>query len=119
MRMISGGTIKRLASHGSTASVLQLDALDLTSPVGTKILIMLAAVAELEQDLLVERTQAGLAKAQQQGKVSGRPATTTAEQRANNLVRHRPGANISEISCLHAVSCMTIMRITQPEGTQA
>ena len=76
-------------------------------------LTMLAAVAELEWDLLVERTQAGLASAKQQGKVLGRPATTTAEQRANILARYKAGTNISELSRVHGVSRMTIMRITE------
>ncbi|WP_229262914.1 recombinase family protein [Duganella radicis] len=42
--------------------VLQLGKLDLTSPAGKMMLMMFAAVAEMERDLLVERTQAGLAR---------------------------------------------------------
>ncbi len=109
-----GGTIKLLASRGIKVIVLQLGALDLTSPAGKMMLTMLAAVAELERDLLVERTQAGLARAKQQGKVLGRPATTTAEQRAEILVKHRAGANISELSRLYGVSRATVMRIARP-----
>ena len=71
-------------------------------------LTMLAAVAELERDLLVERTQAGLQRAKQQGKTLGRPATTTAEQRADILARHKAGASISELARLHGVSRATI-----------
>ena len=71
-------------------------------------LTMLAAVAELERDLLVERTQAGLQQAKQQGKTLGRPATTTAEQRADILARHKAGASISELARLHGVSRATI-----------
>ncbi|HEX8887409.1 MAG TPA: recombinase family protein [Noviherbaspirillum sp.] len=59
--------------------VLQLGALDLTSSAGKMMLTMLAAVAELEQDLLVEPTQPGMQRAKQQGKTLGRPTTTTAE----------------------------------------
>lgn len=77
------------------------------------------AVAELERDLLVERTQAGLAKTKQQGKVLGRPATTTAEQRADILPRHKAGASISDRSCLHGVSRAMIMRIARPEKALA
>jgi len=42
---------------------------------------MLAAVAEMERDLLIERTQAGLARAKAEGKKLGRPSKTTPEQR--------------------------------------
>jgi putative DNA-invertase from lambdoid prophage Rac len=111
-----GGTIRLLASRGIKVIVLQLGALDLTSPAGKMMLTMLAAVAELERDLLVERTQAGLARAKQQGKVLGRPATTTAEQRADILTRHKAGASISELSRLHGVSRATVMRIARPNG---
>ncbi|QYF93572.1 recombinase family protein [Massilia sp. PAMC28688] len=57
--------------------VLQLGKLDLTSPAGKLKLAMLAAVAEMERDLIVERNQAGLARAKAEGKVLGkRPKTT-------------------------------------------
>lgn len=44
---------------------------------------MLAAVAEVGRDLLVERMQAGLARAKSEGKTLGRPSKTTSEQRAD------------------------------------
>jgi putative DNA-invertase from lambdoid prophage Rac len=80
---------------------------------------MLAAVAELERDLLVERTQAGLAKAKQQGKILDRPATTTAEQRVDILAKHKAGASVSELSRLHSVSRATVMRIARASGALA
>ncbi|MGV8894036.1 MAG: recombinase family protein [Burkholderiaceae bacterium] len=54
--------------------------LDLTSTAGKLMLTMLAAIAEMERDLLVERTQAGLARAKAEGKTLGRPPRTTDEQ---------------------------------------
>jgi putative DNA-invertase from lambdoid prophage Rac len=74
-------------------------------------LTMLAAAAELERDLRVERAQAGLQRAKQQGKKLGRPVTTTVEQRADILARPKAGASISELSRLYGVSRVTIMRI--------
>jgi putative DNA-invertase from lambdoid prophage Rac len=44
-------------------------------------LAMLAAVAEMERDLIVERTQAGLARAKAEGKTLARPAKTTPRKR--------------------------------------
>jgi len=52
--------------------VLQLGTTDLTSAAGKLLLPMLAAVAEMERDLLVKRTQAGLARAKAEGKALGR-----------------------------------------------
>lgn len=74
-------TIKSLAGLGVEVVVLQLGKTDLTSPAGKLSLAMLAAVAEMERDLIVERTQAGLARAKAEGKTLGRPSKTTSEQR--------------------------------------
>lgn len=52
-------TIQALALSGVKTIVLQLGLLDLTSPAGKLMLYMVAAVAEMEGDLLVERTKAG------------------------------------------------------------
>ena len=77
-----GATIKALTARKIEVIVLQLGKLDLTSPAGKLMLNMLAAVAEMERDLLVERTQADLARAKSEGKTLGRPAKTTYSQRA-------------------------------------
>ena len=59
------GTVHRLAAMGCSVHVLQLGALDLASSAGKLVLATLAAVAEMERDLLVERTHAGLARARE------------------------------------------------------
>ena len=76
-----GATIKALAELKIEVIVLQLGKLELASPAGKLMLNMLAAVAEMERDLLIERTQSGLARAKSNGKVLGRPSKTTASQR--------------------------------------
>jgi DNA invertase Pin-like site-specific DNA recombinase len=47
--------------------VTQLGATDLTNSAGKMLLAMLAAFAEMERDLIIERTQAGLARARAKG----------------------------------------------------
>lgn len=47
---------------------LQLGKLDLGSPAGKLILVMLAAAAEMERDLLIERTRSGPARAKAERK---------------------------------------------------
>ncbi len=66
-------TITALAKRKIEVVILQLGKLDVASPSGKMMLQMLAAVAEMERDLLVERTQSGLARAKREGKVLGRP----------------------------------------------
>jgi putative DNA-invertase from lambdoid prophage Rac len=50
---------------------LALNGIDLTSPAGKMTMQVIAAVAEFERDLLIERTQAGLTRAVSQGKQLG------------------------------------------------
>ena len=111
-----GATIKALAARKIEVLVLQLGKMDLTSPAGKLMLNMLSAVAEMERDLLVERTQAGLARAKQQGKTLGRPTKTTDEQRAQIIAKHQAGATISDLSRQYGVSRLSIARIAKPQS---
>lgn len=107
-------TIKTLASLGVEVVVLQLGKLDLTSPAGKLMLAMLAAVAEMERDLIVERTQAGLARAKAQGKTLGRPAKTTLEQREAMVRGHASKQSISELARTFGISRSTVLSIVKP-----
>lgn len=109
-----GATIKMLAARSIEVIVLQLGKLDLTSPAGKLMLTMLAAVAEMERDLLVERTQSGLARAKAEGKALGRPSRTTLEQRATIAKRHKAGESISALAREHGLSRASVMRIVTP-----
>lgn len=92
--------------------ILQLGKLDVASPSGKLMLQMLAAVAEMERDLLVELTQSGLARAKSEGKVLGRPVKTIPSQQAEIMSLRKSGATISSSSRIYAVSRATIMRVT-------
>lgn len=52
-----------------------VDGIDTTTPVGRFFFRTMASIAELERDIIVERTQAGLQAARARGRVGGRPAT--------------------------------------------
>lgn len=56
---------KVLAGHGAQ--------IDTTTPNGRLVFGLFAALAEFERDLIVERTNAGLAAARARGRVGGRP----------------------------------------------
>ncbi|MFK9330541.1 recombinase family protein, partial [Escherichia coli] len=64
-------TVRALADRNIKVLVHQLGNTDLTSAAGKLLLSMLAAVAEMERDLLIERTQAGLSRAKAEGKKLG------------------------------------------------
>jgi putative DNA-invertase from lambdoid prophage Rac len=108
------GTIKTLAGLGVEVVVLQLGKLDLTSTAGKLMLAMLAAVAEMERDLIVERTQAGLAHAKAQGKTLGRPSKTTPEQRAAMVEAYAAKVSVSAVARRYGISRSTVLSIVCP-----
>lgn len=75
-------TVERLASLGVHLRCLAIDGVDLTSSAGKLHMTVLAAVAQFERDVLIERTHAGLAKARSEGRVGGRPDALTEAQKA-------------------------------------
>lgn len=77
-------------------------------------LTMLAALAEMERDLLVERTQAGLARAKSEGKTLGRPSKTTVEQRAEIVSKYSSGESVSALARAYSVSRANILNVVKP-----
>jgi putative DNA-invertase from lambdoid prophage Rac len=67
-------TVDSLAESGVKVHCLALGGVDLTSPAGKMTMGVIAAVAEFERDLLVERTKAGLSRVKAEGKALGRPS---------------------------------------------
>lgn len=106
-------TIRALAARRIEVVVLQLGSLDLASPAGKLMLTMLAAVAEMERDLLVERTQSGLARAKAEGKTLGRPPKTTGQQKKEIRERRADGASLSGLAREFCLSRATVMRIVE------
>jgi DNA invertase Pin-like site-specific DNA recombinase len=104
-------TIRLLEGREVKVIVLQLGITDLTSPPGKMLLTMLAAVAEMERDLLVERTQAGLQRAKAQGKKLGRPAKTTDAQRQSIRDDLKCGMSVSQMARQYSVSRATVIGI--------
>ena len=104
-------TVQSLADRNIKIIVLQLGNTDLSSPTGRLLLTMLAAVASMERDLLIERTQAGLMRAKAEGKKLGRPSKTTPEQKAEIVLRRCNGETISQLARNFGVSRATILAI--------
>lgn len=104
-------TVRNLAERNIKVIVLQLGNTDLTSTAGKMLLMMLAAVAEMERDTLIERTQAGLARAKSEGKKLGRRPKTTNQQRTEIIQRLREGASVSEVARQYSVSRANIINI--------
>ena len=112
-------TVKALSAAGCGVRVLQLGDLDVTSTAGKLVLATLAAVAEMERDILIERTNAGLARARKEGKRLGRPPAV--DHDATLAIRRKlgDGLSISKIAREHHVSRATVQRIREREGQTA
>jgi putative DNA-invertase from lambdoid prophage Rac len=108
-----GATVKLLAVRKIAVIVLQLGKLDLASAAGKMMLTMLAAVAEMERDLLVERTQSGLARAKAEGKTLGRPSKTTTEQRSEIMAKYAHGVSVSELARQYKISRASVISVTK------
>ena len=104
-------TVEALADLGVRVHCLALGGVDLTSPAGKMTMQVLAAVAEFERDLLIERTQAGLTRAKAEGKHLGRPSSLSEHEEVNVLTRLSNGESVSSVAAAFKTSRQTIMRI--------
>lgn len=103
-------TVERLAAEGVKVHCLALGGVDLTSAAGKMTMGVIAAVAEFERDLLVERTQAGLSRAKAEGKALGRPASLTEGQRKEVAQKLAKGASVAALAREYGTSRQTITR---------
>lgn len=106
-------TVEQLASSGVRVHCLALGGVDLTSPAGKMTMQVIAAVAEFERDLLIERTQSGIIRAKAAGKPFGRPPALNAEKRAAVVERLDAGASITEIAREFKTTRQTIIRVRE------
>lgn len=104
-------TVEALASEGVKVHCLALGGVDLTSAAGKMTMGVIAAVAEFERDLLVERTQAGLRRAKANGKQLGRPSALTDAQKEAVLAKRSQGLSLGVLAKEYGVSRAAIQRI--------
>ena len=104
-------TVERLAVLGVRVHCLALGGSDLTSPAGKMIMTVIAAMAEFERDLLIERTQSGLARAKSQGKTLGRPKGLGEAAREAVMARLAQGEAVAALAREYGTSRQSIMRI--------
>lgn len=104
-------TVGRLGNLGVKVHCLALGGADLTSAAGKMTMTVLAAVAQFERDLLIERTNAGLARAKAEGKRLGRKPTLSDRQHAEIRAALANGATVYALAKQYGTTRQTIMRI--------
>lgn len=81
---------ERLSAKGAGVLVLT-DKIDTTTAMGRFVMHILAALAEMERGLIIERTMAGLAAGKARGRVGGRKPSLTPEKEAEAIAMLRAG----------------------------
>ncbi len=103
-------SVERLAKAGVRVHCLALGGVDLTSPAGKMTMGIIAAVAEFERDLLIERTQCGLRRAKDQGTKLGRRSVLTPVQQEEVREKRAMGVSLGALAKEFGVTKAAIQR---------
>ena len=111
--------VQALNGRGVGLKVLtgQGASIDTTTANGRLMFNFFAALAEFERELIVERTNAGLAAARARGRNGGRPfKMTAAKLRLAQAAMGKPETKISELCAELGVTRQTLYRHVAPTG---
>ncbi|KVE90629.1 resolvase [Burkholderia vietnamiensis] len=108
------GVLWTLAERKIEVIVLQLGKQDLGSSAGKLMLLMLVAVTTMERDLLIERTQSGLARAKAEGRVLGRPPKTTPARREGMKAKYATGEAVGALVRAYDTSRANVLAVVNP-----
>jgi putative DNA-invertase from lambdoid prophage Rac len=103
-------TVELLSKSGVRVHCLALGGVDLTSAAGKMTMGVIAAVSEFERDLLIERTQAGLRRAKEEGTTLGRRPILSAKQLREIGELRSAGASLGQLAEHFSVSRAAIQR---------
>jgi len=104
-------TVELCTEVGVRLIVLQLGNLDLTSSSGALMIKVLAAVADFERELIIERTPAGQDRVRAAGAHMGRPPKTTEAQQQVIRARLVKGESVTAVARDFKVSRATVLTV--------
>ena len=107
--------VDQLTSRGIGFSSLT-EGLHTEGPMGTAMLTIMAAFAQLERDTMVERTRAGLAAAAANGRKGGRPRKVDDADAAKARQLREKGITATDIAKMLGVSRATAYRYLTEDG---
>lgn len=102
-------TVQSLHDKGADLKVLSMG-LDTRTATGRLIFAIIAAMAQWERELIVERTVNGLAAARARGKTGGRKAVLSDAQVAEAMTRIQAGEKSAEVAADYGVTRQAIYR---------
>lgn len=103
-------TVEKFKELGIKLRILQFDSVDVTSSMGKMLLTVMAACAELERNLLVERTIAGIARTKEQGTKLGQPLKIVPSDLRKMVIAKESGISIKALSEEYNLPRITITR---------
>ena len=101
--------VERLREIGADLRVLT-QPVDTTSAVGKFVFYMFSALAEMEREMIVERTKAGIAAARDRGKKPGRRPVLTEGKRRRARELLKAGRPVKEVAARVGVGASTIYK---------
>lgn len=91
------------------------EGIDTTTPMGKCFFAIRNAFAELERNLISERTKAGLVEARKRGSRLGRPRALNRQQIADARARRSRGDSVAKLAARTGVSARTMYRVMHAE----
>ncbi|EHN7281068.1 recombinase family protein [Escherichia coli] len=86
------------------------DSIDTSSPMGRFFFHVMGALAEMERELIVERTRAGLSAARAEGRIGGRKPKLTPEQWAQAERLLAAGESRRRVAIIYDVGISTLYK---------
>lgn len=102
--------VEMLKGMGVRVRILQFDCMDITSSMGKMILTCMSAMAELERNILIERTSAGLERTRAQGTVLGPPLTIKPVTLSELFSKKAEGRTLESLAAEYGIPRNTIAR---------
>lgn len=107
------GILDRLQLVGASIKSIT-EPIDTGTPIGSFVIQILGAVAELERNIIRERTLAGVRAARARGAVLGRAPVITDDQRLELVQRWRSGVYTRhQLRSMYGISDSTFYRVTR------
>ena len=102
--------VEHLKAIGVKVRILQFDGMDITSSMGKMVLTCMSAMAELERNILIERTISGLERTKAQGTVLGPKLTIAPDTMTALVTKKAAGASLDALAAEYGVPRNTIAR---------
>jgi len=84
-------------------------------PLGRAVVVIIAAIAELERNLIIERVRAGMRRARLEGRHIGRMPLNV--DREAILSDRRQGQSLRQIAKYHRISTATVRRVLRQHAS--